>query len=52
MDLGIYAIQGMCYTTGMEPIAVSAQEGKKTDLNRFSEVEQSLSWQFEFLIDL
>ncbi|MBW0176412.1 Gfo/Idh/MocA family oxidoreductase [Sediminibacterium sp.] len=48
MDLGIYAIQGMCYTTGMEPIAVSAQEGKKTDLNRFSEVEQSLSWQFEF----
>lgn len=48
MDLGIYAVQGMCYTTGMLPIAVTAQEGKKTDLNRFSEVEQSLSWQFEF----
>jgi predicted dehydrogenase len=48
MDLGIYAVQGMCYTTGMEPIAVTAQEGKKTDLTRFSEVEQSLSWQFEF----
>lgn len=48
MDLGIYAIQGMCYTTGMLPIAVTAQEGKKTDLQRFSEVEQSLSWQFEF----
>jgi len=48
MDLGIYAIQVMCYTTGMLPIAVTAQEGKKTDLQRFSEVEQSLSWQFEF----
>jgi len=48
MDLGIYAIQGMCYTTGMEPIAVTAQEGKKTDIQRFSEVEQSVSWQFEF----
>ncbi len=48
MDLGIYAVQGMCYTTGMEPIAVTAKEGKKTDLSRFSEVEQSLSWQFEF----
>ena len=48
MDLGIYAVQGMCYTTGMEPVAVSAQEGKKTDFKRFSEVEQSLSWQFEF----
>ena len=48
MDLGIYVAQGMCYTTGMEPIAVTAQEGKKTDLQRFSEVEQSLSWQFEF----
>ncbi len=48
MDLGIYAVQGMCYTTGMLPIAVTAHEGKKTDLQRFSEVEQSLSWQFEF----
>lgn len=48
MDLGIYVSQGMCYTTGMEPVAVTAQEGKKTDLQRFSEVEQSLTWQFEF----
>nr|WP_294996600.1 Gfo/Idh/MocA family oxidoreductase [uncultured Sediminibacterium sp.] len=48
MDVGIYAVQSMCYTTGMEPIAVTAKEGKKTDLSRFSEVEQSLSWQFEF----
>lgn len=48
MDVGIYVIQAMCYTTGMEPIAVTAQEGIKTDLERFSEVEQSLTWQMEF----
>ena len=46
-DLGIYCIQGICYTTGMEPIAVRAQEGPKTDAVKFKEVEQSLSWQFE-----
>jgi predicted dehydrogenase len=32
----------------MEPISVRAKEGKRTDLVRFSEVEQSISWQFEF----
>ncbi len=48
MDLGIYVIQGMCYTSGMEPIAVTAQEGEKTDMERFKDVEQSLRWQFEF----
>ncbi len=48
MDVGIYVIQALCYTTGMQPIAVTAQEGPKTDPERFSEVEQSLSWQMEF----
>jgi predicted dehydrogenase len=48
MDVGIYVIQGMCYTSGMEPIAVTAVEGLKTELEKFKEVEQSLSWQFEF----
>ncbi len=48
MDVGIYVIQAMCYTTGMEPIAVTAQEGVKTDFERFKEVEQSLTWQMEF----
>lgn len=47
MDLGIYCIQAFCYITGQEPIAVTAQEGPKTDPERFSEVEQSLTWQFE-----
>ena len=46
-DLGIYCIQGFCYTTGMEPIAVTAQEGPKTDLEKFKDVEQSLTWQME-----
>jgi predicted dehydrogenase len=46
-DLGIYCVQGICYTTGQEPIAVTAQEGPKTDLVKFKEVEQSLSWQFD-----
>lgn len=48
MDLGIYVVQGMCYTSGMNPIAVTAVEGEKTDPVRFKDVEQSLSWEFEF----
>jgi predicted dehydrogenase len=47
-DLGIYCIQGFCYTTGLEPVAVTAQEGPKTDKEKFKDVEQSLTWQFEF----
>ena len=46
-DVGIYCVQGICYTTGLEPIAVTAQEGPKTNPDKFKEVEQSLSWQFE-----
>ncbi|HEX2845109.1 MAG TPA: Gfo/Idh/MocA family oxidoreductase [Chitinophagaceae bacterium] len=30
MDVGIYCVQGACYTSGMEPIAVRAKEGEKT----------------------
>jgi predicted dehydrogenase len=46
-DVGIYCVQGICYTTGLEPIAVTAQEGPKTIADKFAEVEQSLKWQFE-----
>lgn len=46
-DLGIYCVQGLCYTTGMVPVAVTAQEGPKTIADKFKEVEQSLKWQFE-----
>jgi predicted dehydrogenase len=48
MDVGIYCIQAAIYTMGKNPIAVTGREGKKTDLKRFSEVEQSLQWQMEF----
>ena len=48
MDLGIYCVQGVRYTTGMEPIAVTAQYGPKKDTKTFAEVEESISWQFEF----
>jgi len=47
VDVGIYCMQGFCYTTGMLPIAVTAQEGKKMDKEKFKEVEASLSFQFE-----
>jgi predicted dehydrogenase len=47
MDVGIYCVQGFCYTTGLEPLAVTAWEGPKTNFELFSEVEQSLTWQFE-----
>lgn len=48
MDVGIYCVQGAIYTTGHDPIAVSAKEGKKTDHEKFKEVEQSLTWTMEF----
>lgn len=47
MDVGIYCVQAFCYTSGLEPIAVTAKEGPKTDPEKFNEVEESLSWQFE-----
>lgn len=48
MDLGIYCIQASRYVSGEEPIAVSAQFGTITNKDRFSEVEETISWQMEF----
>jgi len=48
MDLGIYCIQLSRYVLGEEPIAVTAQFGHVNDKNRFSETEESISWQMEF----
>jgi predicted dehydrogenase len=48
MDVGVYCIQACRYITGEEPISVSAQFGPITDPTRFAEVEESISWQFEF----
>jgi predicted dehydrogenase len=47
MDLGVYCIQAVRYTTGTEPVAVTAQEGPKTNPKKFKDVEQSLIWQME-----
>lgn len=48
MDVGIYAIQGIRYTLGEEPIAVTAQEFPKTMPEKFKDVEESLAWQLYF----
>lgn len=48
MDLGIYCIQSARYVLGEEPIAVTAQLGTINDKDRFSETEESISWQMEF----
>jgi predicted dehydrogenase len=47
MDLGIYCVQGVRYTTGMEPIAVTAKEGPKTDPEKFKTIEETLNFRME-----
>jgi len=47
MDLGIYCLQGVCYTTGMEPVAVTAQSAPISDHEKFIDIEETLTWQME-----
>jgi predicted dehydrogenase len=47
MDVGIYALQATRYLTGEEPISVSATT-THGDPTRFSEVEESVTWQARF----
>ncbi|MEL6594044.1 MAG: Gfo/Idh/MocA family oxidoreductase [Bacteroidota bacterium] len=47
MDVGIYVLQAARFTTGEEPIAVTAQEFK-TDPVKFAEVDETIFWQMEF----
>jgi predicted dehydrogenase len=47
MDMGIYAIQGARYTTGKEPVAVTARE-EKTRPKLFSEVDETIYFELEF----
>jgi predicted dehydrogenase len=47
MDLGIYCLQGVCYTTGMEPLAVKAQSPPVSDPTKVLDVEETLDWQME-----
>lgn len=48
MDVGIYCVQACRYVTGLEPIAVTARELPKSRPEKFSEVEEALSWEMEF----
>ena len=48
MDLGIYCVQGVCYTLGKMPVAVTAKYGKVTQPTYFYDVEESISWEMEF----
>lgn len=47
MDVGIYCVQAVRYATGLEPVAVTAQEGFKHNPEKFSTVEESINWQME-----
>lgn len=48
MDVGIYCVQGARYTTGLEPIAVTAKEDPKSRPDMFKTVEEGLTWEMEF----
>jgi predicted dehydrogenase len=48
MDIGIYCVQSNRYTLGEEPVSVTAQFGPVTNKKLFSDVEESITWQFEF----
>lgn len=48
MDVGIYCVQASRYVTGEEPLWVTAQFGPVTDQERFTTVEESISWQMQF----
>jgi predicted dehydrogenase len=48
MDVGVYCVSACRYVTGLEPIAVTAKQGKKTDPEKFKDVEESLEWEMEF----
>jgi predicted dehydrogenase len=48
MNIGIYCVQASRYVTGEEPIAVTAQFGPVTNKQLFSEVEETVTWQFDF----
>ncbi len=47
MDVGIYCVQAARYVTGSEPVAITAQEGIKKDLEKFKTVEEAIDWQME-----
>jgi predicted dehydrogenase len=47
MDVGIYAVQAARYTTGEEPVAVTAEEFKEHP-QKFDEVDETIHFELEF----
>jgi len=47
VDVGIYCIQAVCYLTGHEPVAVTAQSLPVTDSEKFNGIEETLLFQLE-----
>lgn len=47
MDVGIYCVQAVQYSTGMEPVAVTAQQMPKTKPEKFADVEETLHFNLE-----
>ena len=47
MDVGIYTIQAARYTSGLEPISLTAEEFK-TDPVKFAEVDETIQFQLNF----
>jgi glucose-fructose oxidoreductase len=48
MDVGIYVIQAACRAARAQPIAVTAEELRKTNPKLFNEVEETIEWTMEF----
>lgn len=48
MDIGLYSLQAACYTTGEDPVEVSAMEFTDRSDPRFKEVEDVINFQMRF----
>jgi predicted dehydrogenase len=49
MNIGLYCVQVSRYVLGEEPVSVTAQFGPVTNQLKFDEVEESITWQLNFL---
>ena len=47
VDVGIYCVQAVCYVTGKEPVAVTAQTFPVSDETKFIDVEETVNFQLE-----
>lgn len=47
MDIGIYSLEGACYTLGELPVSITAQK-YKTMMDKLPDMEETISWQMTF----